>query len=252
MRAVLFLLLATAASAQAPADTAVVDLADVRPEIVGGMAALGSAIVYPASALAAEVEGTVVLQFVVGTDGGVSQAEAVRSPDAALSQAALDALRAQRFTPGQVGSEPARVRMTLPIRFRLPEPAPLAALPAGVRTRPAPVDSTSAVRGPDQDGLYELDCDQPEAGCTEPELIGRISPDYPERARRGGIQGEVIIQFTVDEAGTPVDLEVKSSPHELLSEASLREVRRLRFVPATVDGRPVKVRFSVPMNFRLR
>ena len=83
-------------------------------------------------------------------------------------------------------------------------------------------------------------------------LIGLQSRvEYPRAAREAGIEGRVFVQFVVNETGAVVDPIVTRSPSELLSEAALRAVRESRFVPGSQDGRPVKVRFSLPINFVL-
>ena len=92
---------------------------------------------------------------------------------------------------------------------------------------------------------------------VQPELIGGLealqrSIDYPEVPRRAGIEGRVIIQFVVDERGNVVDPVVARSPNDALSEAALAAVRKAKFRPGQQRGRPVKVRFSLPVTFRLR
>ena len=92
---------------------------------------------------------------------------------------------------------------------------------------------------------------------VQPELIGGLGGlqsriEYPEMARRVGIEGQVVVQFVVDERGNVVDPVVLRSPNELLSEAALKAVRESRFTPGQQRGRPVKVRFAVPVTFRLR
>ncbi|WP_412063645.1 energy transducer TonB [Rubrivirga sp. IMCC45206] len=82
------------------------------------------------------------------------------------------------------------------------------------------------------------------------ELQSRV--EYPEFARRAGIEGQVVVQFVVDERGNVVDPVAVRSPNELLSEAAIEAVRESRFTPGQQRGRPVKVRFSVPVTFRLR
>ena len=92
---------------------------------------------------------------------------------------------------------------------------------------------------------------------TQPELIGGLPAlqarvEYPEFARRARIEGQVVVQFVVDERGNVVDPVVLRSPNDLLSEAALKAVRESRFTPGQQRGRPVKVRFAVPVTFRLR
>ena len=90
-----------------------------------------------------------------------------------------------------------------------------------------------------------------------PELIGGLEGlqgrvEYPEMARRAGVEGKVFVQFVVDERGNVVDPQVARSPSPLLSEAALKAVRESKFKPGQQRGRPVKVRYSLPVNFVLR
>jgi len=90
-----------------------------------------------------------------------------------------------------------------------------------------------------------------------PQLIGGLEGlqarvEYPEMARRVGIEGRVFIQFVVDENGRVIDPVVVRSPSDLLSEAALKAVRESTFTPGQQRGRPVKVRYSLPVNFVLR
>ena len=90
---------------------------------------------------------------------------------------------------------------------------------------------------------------------VQPELVGgpaAIRPVYPELARRAGVEGTVVVQFVVDEQGRVVDPVVVRSPNDLLSDAALDAVRKVEFTPGQQRGRPVKVRFAVPVTFRLR
>ncbi|MFN3597739.1 MAG: energy transducer TonB, partial [Rubricoccaceae bacterium] len=91
----------------------------------------------------------------------------------------------------------------------------------------------------------------------DPVLIGGIEGlqarvQYPEMAQRAGVEGTVFVQFVVDERGNVVDPQVVRSPSPLLSEAALRAVRESRFQPGMQRGRPVKVRFTLPVRFVLR
>ncbi len=90
-----------------------------------------------------------------------------------------------------------------------------------------------------------------------PVLIGGIAAlqaaaEYPQLAQRAQIEGRVTVQFVVDERGNVVDPVVVRSPNELLSAAALDAVGRVSFEPGQQRGRPVKVRLSVPVTFRLR
>ena len=76
---------------------------------------------------------------------------------------------------------------------------------------------------------------------------------YPKAAIAGEIQGTVMLEFTVDTSGTPGDLKVISSPHELLSKEALRLMEiSPKWEPAIQYNRVVKGRLRQPIYFRLQ
>lgn len=90
-----------------------------------------------------------------------------------------------------------------------------------------------------------------------PSLIGGIEGlqagiEYPSFDRSAGIQGRVVVQFVVDEAGVPSQIVVARSVSPGLDAAAVEAVGRARFVPGRQNGRTVKVRFTLPVTFRLR
>jgi protein TonB len=74
--------------------------------------------VYPAIARQARVQGTVVIQAVIGADGAVRDAQ-VQNSMPLLDQAALDAVRQWRYEPTQLNGVPVAVIMTVSVRFTL-------------------------------------------------------------------------------------------------------------------------------------
>jgi TonB family protein len=228
---------------RARADTTdeVYEIADDQPVLIGGLEGIQERLEYPELQRRAGVEGRAVLQFIVETDGTVGDLEVIRSSgNDGLDQAALAAVRPSRFEPGRVDGEPVRVRFALPVTFRLPEGE------AGARFEPGP---RPEVGEPAADGTYEVADEQPQLIGGLEGLQSRV--EYPPLARGAGIEGQVIVQFVVNESGAVQDAVVLRSPDDILSEAALRAVRGSRFEPGRVDGAPVKVRFAVPVTFRL-
>jgi len=89
-----------------------------------------------------------------------------------------------------------------------------------------------------------------------PELIGGIKGlqkriQYPEIARRAGIQGKVYILAYIDEKGNVTNARVIKGIGGGCDETALNAVKNSKFIPGEQRGKPVKVQVSVPITFRL-
>jgi len=74
---------------------------------------------------------------------------------------------------------------------------------------------------------------------------------YPEIARKAGIEGRVILEFVVDERGRVSNVKVLRSVGGGLDEAAIGAVQKVKFTPGMQRGRPVKVRYTLPVTFKL-
>ena len=90
---------------------------------------------------------------------------------------------------------------------------------------------------------------------TNPELIGdsKIDPLYPEMARVARVEGNVVLQAIVRQDGSVGDLHVLRSNRPMMGfeEAAIAAVQQWRYEPATQNGRPVDVYFTVFVEFSL-
>ena len=95
--------------------------AEQQPTFKGNVQAwLTSHLNYPASAAENNIQGKVVVKFVVGRDGSVSRAEVVRGVDPALDREALRVVNSMpKWNPGMNNGQPANVWFQLPITFKL-------------------------------------------------------------------------------------------------------------------------------------
>jgi len=91
------------------------------PTIIGGAQEVYKYLEYPEIARQAGLEGLVVVQVVVTPDGNPSLPEMARSGGQVLDEAAIKAVMQLSFQPGMQRGRPVRVRMAIPIRFRLRE-----------------------------------------------------------------------------------------------------------------------------------
>lgn len=85
-----------------------------------------------------------------------------------------------------------------------------------------------------------------------PSLLVRVEPAYPRVARAAGIEGRVVLRAVVGIDGSVERVQVVSSPHPLLAEAAEEAVMQWRYRPAGWQGRPVRVWFTVRVDFVLR
>lgn len=79
----------------------------------------GPSPIYPDAAKRARIQGVVVLEAVIGTDGLVQDLNALRPLPLGLTEAAEDAVRRSRYKPATLRGEPVPVKYIIPVRFNL-------------------------------------------------------------------------------------------------------------------------------------
>lgn len=90
-----------------------------------------------------------------------------------------------------------------------------------------------------------------------PELIGGLASlsehiTYPEMARRAQIEGKVIVQFIIDKEGNVIDPKVIRGIGGGCDEVAVKAVKKAKFIPGMQRGKPVRVRYSMPISFTLK
>ena len=75
---------------------------------------------------------------------------------------------------------------------------------------------------------------------------------YPEECRKKNIQGRVLVSFIINKDGTIVEPEVVKGVDPLLDKEALRVISKMpQWKPGVQRGKPVRVKYTVPVNFRL-
>lgn len=90
-------------------------------------------------------------------------------------------------------------------------------------------------------------------GGTE-QLIKFLSENikYPVECEKQGIQGRVVLLILINKDGSVTDIKVAKSVHPLLDAEAVRVASSMpRWQPATKDGQPVRIRYSLPITFSL-
>jgi periplasmic protein TonB len=80
----------------------------------------------------------------------------------------------------------------------------------------------------------------------------RINPDYPPRALSRGIQGWVIVEFTISATGTVKNPRVVDSSNSIFDDAALKAIARWRYNPKVEEGVAVeRVGVQTKLTFKL-
>ena len=146
-----------------------------------------------------------------------------------LDAPALEAVGQWKYRPATQDGRPVRVLMTIVVSFKLRDGPPLSPGPPRWGTA-TPLEVSGKV--------------QP------PRLVTKVDPQYPEEAQRDQVEGNVGLQVIIDTEGNVESASVlRSVP--LLDDAAIAAVKQWKYEPATLDGRPVRVRYTVIVNFSL-
>lgn len=140
--------------------------------------------------------------------------------------------------------EPPRpVAAAVPVDEPRPAAITVEAAPAGTPVAPRVAEGVPAAPAP------QARAPAPPAPAAAPvrtapradaSWAGNAPPSYPAMARRLGEQGEVRLDVHVGANGNVLDVRLKkSSGSQLLDRTAIETVKKWRFTPATVDGKPV-------------
>jgi protein TonB len=85
----------------------------------------------------------------------------------------------------------------------------------------------------------------------EPRARFQPPPQYPYAMKNSGVDGNVLVEFVVDETGRVMNPRVVRSSHLEFEDSAVRAVAKWRFEPGMHNGRAVRFRMSVPIVFHL-
>lgn len=125
-----------------------------------------------------------------------------------------------------------------------PQPPPPESLVGPACARPTAADSASADTSlVDQRALER-----------RPRMVGLLRrPRYPQALRQAGIQGRVLLDAIIDRDGfiEPQSIRAVQTTHMAFVAPAMEVLATARFCPGRLDGRRVRVRIQVPINFRV-
>jgi TonB family protein len=126
-----------------------------------------------------------------------------------------------------------------------PGPGSIDGVVGGIGDEPSSGTGVAEEPVPDQPVIIRADMEKPV-------LIHRVEPFYPPLALRTHIQGMVLMEAVISKAGDVEGLKILSSPHPLLSAAAMNAVQQWKYRPASLNGKPLSVYFTVTVRFYFR
>ena len=102
-----------------PGDEDYTVAAEEMPSPIGGMGGIIKYIVYPELAQRTRTEGKVYVLVYINERGGVDDVKLVKGIGGGCDEAAINAVKKAKFTPGKVKGVDVKTKMTLPIQFKL-------------------------------------------------------------------------------------------------------------------------------------
>jgi TonB family protein len=183
--------------------------------------------VYPEKAKQAKVEGNVILGTRTDAQGRVSRVMVYRSITPLLDAAAIDAVKQWVYEPLMIEGEPVEAVFTTSVHFKL---------------KPEQTETAEVVGG-----VLKLgDSDE------RPKIEKKVDPIYPEEAKKGLVQGVVVLEVITDEEGNVEKVAILKSESSLLNQAAIDAVKQWKYQRFLHKGNPISVAFPVKITFRLR
>ena len=190
-----------------------------------------------------------VVQFVVNTDGSVSNVKVVKSTgNAEIDKGVIKHVSTMpKWTPGTQGGKKVRVELTRPYNLKNL---------TNDKKEQAEVVKTAAVSLTTNIEIYDMCEKMPEFPGGTVALMNFLAYNikYPADAREEKAEGRAIIKFVVNADGSVSNISVaKSTGNESLDKEAMRVVSTMpKWKPGTQDGKNVNVRFCLPIMFRLQ
>ena len=179
------------------------------------------------------------VQCMIDTDGSISDVKKISSVDSVLDAEAIRLVQGMpKWIPGKRNGEPFRQNRRILVEFDNTN-----------------VDWEKWAKLNNGNDIFMAVEDMPEfpGGASALLEFLRSNVKYPRICQENGIQGRVLVAFVVDKDGTVLSPEVVKGVHPQLDQEALRIMSIMpKWKPGQQRGKPVRVKYTVPVNFRLQ
>lgn len=103
--------------------------------------------------------------------------------------------------------------------------------------------------------IYNVVEEMPEFPGGQDKLFQYLKENikYPDDAEKAGLEGRVVCQFVVDKDGSITDINVIQSINGSLDTEAVRVIKAMpKWKPGKMKGEAVRVKFTIPISFRLQ
>ena len=178
-----------------------------------------------------KIRAAAIIRFVVNEDGKISGPKVIKSTGSSLDSEALNVvMNMPPFRAGKKNGKPVKVYFTANV---------------GV----GPVEKKE---GSDAPASKDADRDQKPEPTFNMSSYLQKNMRYPSDARENNIQGKVVVGFVVDEEGRVNNCSILKGIGGGCDEEALRIVKEMpNWKPGKIEGKPVKVYFTLPIQFKL-
>lgn len=248
-------------SSESDTTNVVYEVVEIQPSPEGGMAGwnkyLSENLRYPPNAQLKGIEGTVIVAFVVNTDGTTTDIEILRSVGGGCDEEVIRIVQGSpKWTPGMQRGTPVRTRMRLPLRFMLGG-TDTSRGSTEVSLNAVPLSPATDGQDSSQEGvaLFFDVVDTPPSPVGGLEAWSRHLSEnltYPMSARMKGIQGTVLVSFIVNTDGTIEEIELVQGIGGGCDEEAIRIIKSSpAWTPGIIKGKAVRTRMKIPLSFKL-
>lgn len=190
--------------------------------------------------------GLAIIRMLVGVVAGLAIAFLLYWLMSALVAAGVNALTEApkgRIVDFVRVPDPPQLRTEQPKPEKPPKPEVAPETPKMENTQVKPVGNTVNIGDLGVDSSLAVDTGAGLSASDGEYLpIVKVAPQYPSRAQSRGIEGWVLLRFTVTETGAVVDPEViDAEPSGIFDNAAKKAVLRFKYKPRVIDGKPHRV-----------
>ncbi len=232
-------------------DDPVALVVEKNPEFPGGINGLlnylSKNIKYPKEAAERGVQGTVYVQFIIGSNGKIRNAKILRGIDSYCDEEALRVVKMMPdWEPGIQNGKKVTVLFQIPVKFRLTNGQMMKQKAEKEYENLSSVDKDKILLKPDENPSFPGGLDA---------LLKFLQRNimYPVQAQKDKMTGTVFVQFIVQKTGEVKYAKVVRGICKSLDEEALRVVHLMpAWTPGKKDGKPINTSFCIPIKFQLQ